>query len=164
MPYLHPNPGITSSAPSQSSSLSNSQAQSVLHTSPSSSSSGKPLTSHTLPSRYIKPIHIPTTSKSQHLSYDMTNLHSLFSKLTHRDSTEILRHGKHAQQSSTPPQNQNQSTGHSSSPSSGHRSSKAAATTQAQPQQAQAYYQNDMPAQGLAANNGLSSYSCGSWR
>ena len=59
--------------------------------------------------------------------------------------SEILRHGKHAQQT---PSNQPQA---AQQPVSGNRGSKASSTQAVQPQQAQAYYNNDMPSQALAA-------------
>lgn len=58
--------------------------------------------------------------------------------------TEILRHGKHANQSTS---SQQQNTSPSSS------SKKQRDQPHQQPQQA-AYYNNDMPTQGLTANNG----------
>lgn len=71
---------------------------------------------------------------------------SLTFRRDHADQAEILRHGKHANQSSGNAQQ--------TAPSSSKKTRDQPQTQhQAQPQQA-AYYNNDMPGQGLTAANG----------
>jgi len=120
---------------------------------------GQKLTSPS-PSRYSPtPIPIPSRPRSTRCHspdvFELSRLpdtKSLFDQM--QISTEILRHGKHGQQT-TP----NQSSP-SQQPSNGIRSPKAPATQATQPQLAQAYYNNDMPSQGLVAGNGMFRYVC----
>lgn len=85
------------------------------------------------------------------VSHDSLPLSPLLSSSLERlRLTEILRHGKHAQQNpSSPPQPTQAQTG-------AVRSTKASPTQATQPQQAQAYHSIDMHNQGPTASNGLS--------
>ncbi|KAK6910266.1 hypothetical protein I203_104298 [Kwoniella mangroviensis CBS 8507] len=180
MPYCSPSI-IAPSSSTPSFLLSPSKVLSPIFTTPSQppTISGERLTSPILPltQRPISKIkHRPTTpmpipkphANSYHLQHRrplfirksssiprLLNYRGLpFRTLEHNGSIEILRHGKHAQSSQSNAAQPESRT----SQSGGHRSSKAQHQQQtAQPQQVQqAYYNNDMPGQGLTATNAQS--------
>lgn len=144
MPYCSPLPAAMASPflPSPSKALSPG------FTPPGST----PMTSP--PTHRTKPISIPASRPmSRRRSSSVRLLSTVFTKLKHTDSIEILRHGKHAQQPQSQGTAQPQQQQQPQQQSSGHRSSKAAAQVPQQqaPVQQQAYYNNDMPTQGLSA-------------
>lgn len=110
------------------------------------------LTSPPLPVRRTYPIPTPSVTSFSPARSSRSRNH-VRPTHAHVDSTEILRHGKHAQSSNTPQQSQSQQ----SSPSK-----KSQPTTQQQPVQAKgtttaapaAQQQHDMPVQGKAGQNG----------
>lgn len=140
---------------------------SPVYTPPSSPPGDSELTVPNFPTRRTKPLDIP--QHSNHIvaaSYSISSLPSPRRAYDHWDPpTEILRHGKHAQQSSNQNQSQNQNQNQSSSKSSKAQPAAPQQTQppqqQYQPQQQQAYYDNTMPSQGLSANQGESAVGQG---
>ena len=163
MPYVTPSLRIASSSASTSFIPSPPPILSPVYTPPTCSSHGQSLTSPPLPTRRSKPLPIPTHSSRppRHTSpssahHPIPRLGVSLRLLNHTDSTEILRHGKHAQQSSagqTPTQQQAAGSQHKSVRGHAAQAQQQPPQQAPQPQQAQAYY-DDMPNQGLKASNG----------
>ncbi|WVQ99292.1 hypothetical protein IAU59_006424 [Kwoniella sp. CBS 9459] len=174
MPYCSPSI-VTPSSSTPSFLPSPSRVLSPIFTDmPQCTTSGEKLTSPLLPLSQCslsksKPIPIPAMSPIQPIRPKTRRIPTSSAHITprrspvvpvpmrftnHVDSAEILRHGKHAQQSSSTPSTAQPD--NRTSQSGGHRSSKAAQGQQAVPQPSQvqqAYYNNDMPGQGLTAAN-----------
>jgi hypothetical protein len=164
MPYVSPlkvPPPSLSSSPSRTFVPSPSVPLSPVYTPPSSPPGDSELTAPNFPTRRTKPLDIPRhVNDIPNHSYPVS-LPSPRCAYDHRNPPiEILRHGKHAQQSSNQNQNQNQNQTQSSSKSSKAQPAAPQQTQppqqQYQPPQQQAYYDNTMPAQGLSANQGKS--------
>jgi hypothetical protein len=166
MPFASPSPDLSSFS-SPPFFPSPSRVCSPVFTAPPHHASNQPLTSPPLPTRRTQPLPIPNSSdRPRSPSFSLSPLFNHvdphpnanpFRHLAHTDSTEILRHGKHAHSSPSQPTQSSKSDSH------GHRSKGAAPVSQHQQQQqqqqqpqaqAQAYYQNEMPGQGLSAGDG----------
>lgn len=160
MPYVSPfkiPPPSLSSSPSRTFVPSPSVTLAPVYTPPSSPPGDSELTVPNFPTRRTKPLDIPRRANDIPNHSYAVSLPSPRRIYDHGNPPiEILRHGKHAQQSSNQNQNQTQSSSKSSKAQPAAPQQTQPPQQQYQPPQQQAYYDNTMPAQGLSANQGKS--------